>query len=389
MVSRDATRSGSRRWRLLASLLPVLLALGRAGAVAGQTGVIAGQISDVVTGRGISTADVRILDADGRIIASTISDLRGAFMLRGLPRGEYTLAVLAFGYIDRPAIRVQVTPGISELVTIALDPAPLPVTAVVVSVSRREEKVLDAPAVVRVVEQREIAARPGLAPTDQLRDAGADLVRSGLVQANLVTRGFTNVFSGRVLLLTDYRYAEVPSLALNAYHFLPLIDDDLDRIELVHGPASAVYGPNTALGVLHLVTRSPFDSPGTSISLMSGLRAAAAPARRAGLGPIDADRGVGELTFRHAGVLSQRWAWKVSGRFMRGGDWPGYDPVEDSLRARALNGGADAATVSIGRRSFDIERWSDQHQLTHRERDEQNAANRSGRDRLCLLCQST
>ncbi len=365
-ITRRAVGIGRAWW--LAAWLCLIPPFYGPTAAAAQTGSLLGRLTDVLSGASISGARVRALDAEGSVAASALSGDDGGFILRGLRAGEYTVTVEAFGYVERERLRARVAPGVSELLSIALEPAPLPVARVVVSASRREEKILDAPAVVRVVRREQIEARPALTPAEQLRDAGADLARAGLVQANLVTRGFTNVFSGRALLLTDYRYAEVPSLALNAYHFLPVVDDDVDRIEVVHGPASAVYGPNTALGVVHIVTRSPFDAPGTSVSLLSGLRSAASPVRGSGLAAVDAGRGVGEFTVRHAGVLSPRWAYKVSGRLMRGGDWPSYDPVEDSARARAIAGGASPGQLRIGRRSFDIERWSGDARVDFRPR---------------------
>lgn len=59
-----------------------------------------------------------------------------------------------------------------------------------------------------------------------------------------MVRGFNNIFSGGLLTLTDNRIARVPSLRLNAYNFIPVTNDDIERIEVVLGPGSAVYGPS-------------------------------------------------------------------------------------------------------------------------------------------------
>ena len=49
-------------------------------------------------------------------------------------------------------------------------------------------------------------------------------------------------------------------------------DDDVERMEVVLGPGSALYGPNTANGVLHILTRSPLSAPSTTFSIMGGER---------------------------------------------------------------------------------------------------------------------
>jgi outer membrane receptor for ferrienterochelin and colicins len=165
---------------------------------------------------------------------------------------------------------------------------------------------------------------------------GVDIATSGLVQSTVVARGFNNVFSGALLMITDYRIASVPSLRLNAPYMIPAVNEDIERIEVVLGPAAALYGPNSANGVLHLLTRSPFDSPGLTLSLAGG------------------EREVFQGTGRAAHTFSDRFAAKVSGQYFRGDDWRFTDPVEAAARQQALL--VDSNTV-IGLRDFDVETW--------------------------------
>ena len=95
------------------------------------------------------------------------------------------------------------------------------------------------------------------------------------MQANIVSRGFNNAFSTSMLMLQDYRFAGVPSLRVNVPFLFTGTGEDIDRIEVLQGPASALYGPNSGAGVLHVITKSPFSSRGTSISLDGGERSMA------------------------------------------------------------------------------------------------------------------
>ncbi len=107
----------------------------------------------------------------------------------------------------------------------------------------------------------EIQERPVQTPVEHLRAApGVDIISEGIQATNVVVRGFNNIFSGALHALTDHRLAGVPSLRVNLLHFIPSNNEDIDRMEVVLGPGSALYGPNTANGVLHILTKSPLDS---------------------------------------------------------------------------------------------------------------------------------
>ena len=86
---------------------------------------------------------------------------------------------------------------------------------VVVSASRKKEKVLDAPAAIEVISAKEIQNNISLTSTDHLYStSGVDVSKTGLTSSNVATRGFNNVFSGSVLTMVDNRVASVPSLIL-------------------------------------------------------------------------------------------------------------------------------------------------------------------------------
>ena len=65
--------------------------------------------------------------------------------------------------------------------------------------------------------------------------------------------------------------ANVPSLRLTAYNVIPVSFEDVEQIEVVLGPASALYGPNAHSGILNIVTSSPLRSQGTSLNIQGGM----------------------------------------------------------------------------------------------------------------------
>lgn len=320
--------------RTLLFLLLTLLAAPRLSAQ--QTGAIAGTVRDVSGIAGLSGVRVEAVGENGRVAGRATTDYEGNFRLEGLPPGRYTL-VLSGETLETRRVDAEVEAGETSQVVTAITSGTVDLDPLVVSASKRPEKATDAPARVEVVNRREIEDRPAVTVADHVKAVpGVDIASNGLVQSNIVARGFNNVFSGALLMITDNRIAAVPSLRLNAPYMIPAANEDIERIEVVLGPAAALYGPNSANGVLHLITRSPFDSPGLQVSLAGG------------------ERSLVQGSARGAAVLSDRFAVKLSGQFLRGDDWEYTDPVEAAARDVALD--ADSSTV-IGLRDFDVETW--------------------------------
>ncbi len=317
-----------------------------AGVAFGQEGtlfgVVMGSEGEAIPGANIALVGDRL--PGGKV--GTATDEDGRFRLQGLPAGEYQLSITHIGY--RPLTRegVGIVAGEQELM-LTLETGIIFLDQNVVSASRRQEKVLEAPASVAVVEAKEIRNRPALSVAEHIRDLPAvDFSQTGLAQSNVVVRGFNNVFSGTLLTLTDNRIARIPSLRLNAYNFIPVTNDDIERIEVVLGPGSALYGPNSANGVMHIITRSPFTSAGTNVNLGVG------------------ERSVYKVGMRHAGAAGERLGYKVSAQYYTGMDWEYEDPEE--VRSRTAN-------PDIPARNFDIERQSAEVRFDYRASDDLTA----------------
>ncbi|MDQ3082791.1 MAG: TonB-dependent receptor, partial [Gemmatimonadota bacterium] len=130
--------------------------------------------------------------------------------------------------------------------------------------------------------------------------------------ANIVTRGFNNIFSGALLTLTDNRFAFVPSLRVNIPYLQSTTNEDIERVEIVLGPGAALYGPNTAGGVMHVITKSPFTSQGTTLTVDGG------------------ERSLFRGAVRHAGAPTEKIGYKISYDYFQGNEWrpPSVDPLE-------------------------------------------------------------
>lgn len=311
----------SRMLRLQAVVMLCLLLAFSAGSVLAQTATLSGKVTDAQSGEGL-TANVRV--AATGVTTGAACDPNGMYTVSNLAPGTYTVSVTILGY-DKKTQTVTLAVGENKTLDFTLSGGGVELNPVVVSASRRQEKTLDAPAAVSILEGTQLRGRPATTPIDYLRGLPAvDIASNGISQSNVTVRGFNNIFSNALLSLTDNRYASVPSLRLNAYNFIPLTTEDISRIEVVSGPGAALYGPNSANGVMHIITKSPFESTGTMVSVGGGGRDFVNFARNDPSG----GRNIYMASLRHASRLSDKVAFKISGQYYEGRDWESFDPLE-------------------------------------------------------------
>ncbi|HEX5725055.1 MAG TPA: TonB-dependent receptor [Longimicrobiaceae bacterium] len=340
--------------------LPFLLALLLCWAVPAraQTGSIEGTVRDVVNNTPVVGARVEAVAPDGRAAASTTTDESGRYRLTGLAPGNYRVVISGTGF-DAREVGVSVGAGRASIANATVAAGNVQLDPLVVSASKRPEKALDAPARVEVVSEREIDARPVVTPVEHLRGVpGVDIAQTGVQSTTVTARGFNNIFSGALHALSDYRIAGVPSLRANFLQFVPSTNEDISRMEVVLGPGAALYGPNTADGILHILTKSPLDAQETTLT------AAGSP-----------NQDVFHGTFRTAQALGNNFGIKLSGQYLRAQEWAYTDPVEvaerqkfatnlaffrqDLMRATGITQAeADVRIARIGARDNDIDRWS-------------------------------
>jgi len=74
----------------------------------------------------------------------------------------------------------------------------------------------------------------------------------------------------RILVLVDGRSQYLPGLARVLWNDMPLEIEDIERIEVTRGPASAAYGANAFHGVINIITRHPQEMTGTTVATRHG-----------------------------------------------------------------------------------------------------------------------
>ena len=141
----------------------------------------------------------------------------------------------------------------------------------VTTASRLPERAQDAPVAISSLQRSEILRSGASSIEEALRLVPGVIVREktrGGYEVHL--RGFNNIpnntFPGigdntTTLVMIDNQPVYNYYLGGVNWQALPVDINDVERIEVVRGTASAQYGPNAASGVIHIITRQPADQP--------------------------------------------------------------------------------------------------------------------------------
>ncbi len=268
-----------------------------------------------------------------------------------LADGQYLVAFSLLGYLDK-SYTIDAHWQEPDTLDAELAEQPLHSQDVVVTSSRHEEKETHSPASISVVSAAEIRDQVDATPTDALKNVpGMDVSSEGIGTSTYASRSFHSVYGSDLLTMNDYHSLEVPALAVYYGILIPQTMEDIDHIEVIRGPGSALYGPEAATGVVNFISKSPFASQGTNLDIAGGER-----------DYINAD-------FRHAEAFGDKFAFSISGHYLEANDWhDADDPKEDTARKYAqlaLANTANTFTPSqkdslsrIGNRDYNLQVYS-------------------------------
>lgn len=245
----------------------------------------------------------------------TITDFDGSFTITTNQEYPISLSVSFIGYETQSLEVTDATP-----LNIQLVGARVLTEEVVISASRRAEKLQEAPAAVSVISTKQVSASGGsISPIRALINTpGVELQQQTGQRINLALRGSSGIFSTDVFPMLDYRSLISPGLEIFDSQNSPINGIDVERIEVVLGPGSALYGPDVTSGVVHFISKDPFRHPGTTVEAIYG------------------ERNTKKIAIRHAGHNeSAKFGYKVNARYGNGDDFH-LDP-EDPIDQRTLN----------------------------------------------------
>ena len=280
--------------------------------------------------KGGGTVSGTVVDESGGILPGASVQLTGPGVNRYQttgPEGTYTFAVVPAG-----SYRVQATmTGFGSAArdvaatgsgTVQVPALTLKVAVhgeeVVVTASRSETSLVNAPATMTVIDSQAIAASPAQNYGDLLRSVpGLNVIQTSARDINMTSRDATSTLSNSELALLDGRSIYLDFFGMILWDFVPTNPEQIKQIEVVRGPASAVWGANALQGVINIITKSPREAPGTTISLLGGgFGRDAGSTRGKGAG----GQWGGNIT--HAGAPNDVWSYRIAAGYFQSGAYP-------------------------------------------------------------------
>ena len=244
---------------MMSALLMVSLSAFGSGSIAGRVTTRANGFEEVLPGASVSVQGT---------VRGTTTGPTGEFRIVDLPDGEYTLTISMVGYQRETRTGVRVSEGRETTVYVTLVQSPVPLEQVVVTASRREQSLEDVPLSVSVMGAKEFQRLNPITLDDALRYIpGVNLTGT---QVNIRgSSGYSRGAGTRVLLLLDGTPFITGDTGELVFEAIPL--GQIDRIEVVKGASSALYGSNALGGVINVISKPIPEIPETDIRTYAGL----------------------------------------------------------------------------------------------------------------------
>src|SRR2546428_10229392 len=133
----------------------------------------------------------------------------------------------------------------------------------ITSVSRRAERLSDAPASIFVITGDDIRRSGATSIPEALRLApNLEVARVDSRQYAISARGFNNTIANKLLVLIDGRTVYTPLFSGVFWDAQDTLLEDVERIEVISGPGATLWGANAVNGVINVITRRASDTQG-------------------------------------------------------------------------------------------------------------------------------
>jgi outer membrane receptor for ferrienterochelin and colicins len=265
-----------------------------------QEKIVQGKVSSVFNNEGLPGVNIMIEGTSTGVVTNT-----SGFYEISVPGPE---TVLIFSYVGYSTEKVTV--GNQRTIDIMLVEDLAQLNEVVVSGTRRAEKITETPATIEVISKQQLENIPTSNPGELLaRVKGVDFIRAGVIGTGINVRGFNSNFNAKNLQVTDGRFSTLVATGLPFGPLNTVIKEDIERIEVVLGPNAALFGPNAHNGLLNTITKDPRSSAGTTVVLNAG------------------NQSLFSARARHAQVLNNKLAFKVTGEYTSAKEFDYADSV--------------------------------------------------------------
>src|SRR5262245_33203264 len=196
-----------------------------------------------------------------------VTDAEGKFEFI-FPAGKIHLAFSADQFVSLESNLVLTESTNMDFTLRSMNPA----ETMIVTASRVNTSILDSPAAGSVLSSEKIESSPAQNYADLLRSLpGVNASQISTRVFRITTRQVAS--AARIpteLVLVDGRSMNIDLNGAASWDTIPIDPSQIEKIEVIHGPASAVWGPSAQTGVVNIIEKKPEDLAGTLLILSAG-----------------------------------------------------------------------------------------------------------------------
>ncbi len=250
------------RVTIKAAMIMIILAAMSVPAFPEEKYSISGSLSDKESAQPLAGCSVFL----ERTPYGTVADRNGHYLLKNIPAGHYNLLVSMMGY-KIVSKQIDLRADMKE-VNFELEEKALQTGEIVVSANKRIQAVQDVPISMAVIDSRAVFQRSAVR-LDKLIEfvPGVEVNKDNISIRG--TSGFAYGVGSRTAVLMD----GFPVLSGDngdvKFDVMPLFD--VERIEIVKGSGSALYGSSALGGVINIISREPTEKAETKFRIYGGL----------------------------------------------------------------------------------------------------------------------
>ncbi len=232
----------------------LMIALVPIGVFAQVSGRIEGRVVDAETRAPLVGANVVI---EGTTLGAA-ADAKGKYVVTAVPAGEYKLVVFMMGY-KSGAKKVEVHAGATAIVDFELRESVLELGTIVVTGTRTPKYVKDAPVRTEVITSQHIEEKEATTLYEALAGVPGIRVEQQCSYCNFSIVRVQGLESGHSQVLIDGQ--PIYSGLAGVYGLQQIPTANIERIEIVKGAGSALYGSSAIAGVINIITKEPTSEP--------------------------------------------------------------------------------------------------------------------------------
>jgi len=187
----------------------------------------------------------------------TTTDITGHYMLVNLPEGSFTLVASAIGYTTVKKT-VAITAGKTQEVNFVLEEVTMALDEVVVTGTKTFKRQTESPVIVNVLDSKALDNVQACNISEGLRFQPGLRVETDCQTCNYTQLRMNGLGGGYSQILINGRPIFSPLTGLYGMEQIPA--NMVDRIEVVRGGGSALYGSSAVGGTVNIITRIPSES---------------------------------------------------------------------------------------------------------------------------------